>query len=105
MKSPKRPATPVSPPDDPVKRRLLKKTDMKSDDVLMSVEIEDTDPVHTVNALVNDETGKEAQSQESYELRGTSPEDTTKRRRTEIQSPLQLQPAEGRSGSSSPWFA
>ena len=43
MKSPKRPATHVSPPDDPVKRRLLKKTDLKSDDVLMPVEIEDTD--------------------------------------------------------------
>ena len=43
MKSPKRPATHVSPPHDPVKRRLLKKTDLKSDDVLMPVEIEDTD--------------------------------------------------------------
>ena len=60
MKSPKRPATPVSPLDDPVKRRLLKKTDLKSDDVLMPVEIEDTDVLHTVNTLLNDETGEEA---------------------------------------------
>ena len=43
MKSPKRPATHVSPPDEPLKRILLKKTDLKSDDVLMPVEIEDTD--------------------------------------------------------------
>ena len=28
-KSPKRPATPVTPSDDPVKRRLMKKTDTK----------------------------------------------------------------------------
>ena len=39
MKSPKRLATPVSPPDDPVKRRLLKKTDLQSSYVLMAVEI------------------------------------------------------------------
>ena len=40
MKSPKRLATPVSPPDDPVKRRLLQKTDLK---------------LHTVNVLPNEE--------------------------------------------------
>ena len=56
---PKRPATPVSPPDDPVKRRLLKKTDLKSDDNLMPVEIKDKDLLHTVNTLLNDETGEE----------------------------------------------
>ena len=60
VKSPKRPATPVSPPDDPVKRRLLKKTDLKSDDVLMPVKIEDTDLLHTVNVLLNVENGQEA---------------------------------------------
>ena len=59
MKSPKRPATPVSLPDDPVKRRLLKKTDLQSSDVLMTVEINDTDLLHTVNTLLNDETGEE----------------------------------------------
>ena len=55
-KSPKRPAAPVSLPDDPVKRRLLKKTDMQTSDVLMAVEINDTDLLHTVNTLLNDET-------------------------------------------------
>ena len=60
MKSPKRPATLVSHLDDHVKRRLLKKTDLKSDNVLMPVEIEDTDLLHTVNALFNDENGEAA---------------------------------------------
>ena len=60
MKSPQRPATHVTPPDDPVKRRPLKKTDPKSDDVLMPVEIEDSDQLNTVNTLLNDETGEEA---------------------------------------------
>ena len=59
MKSPKRPATPVSPTDDPVKRRLLKKTDLQSSDVLMAVEINDTDLLHTVNTFLNNETGEE----------------------------------------------
>ena len=60
VKSPKRLATPVSLPDDFVKRRLLKKTDLQSDDVLMLVETEDTDLLHTVYALHDDETGEEA---------------------------------------------
>ena len=60
MKSPKRPAAPVSTPADPMKRRLLKQTDLKSDDVLMPVEIEDTDLLHTVHALLNHENGEEA---------------------------------------------
>ena len=59
MKSPKRPATPITP-SDRVKRRLMKKTDTKGDDVLMPVEIEASDLLHTVNALLNDETGQEA---------------------------------------------
>ena len=59
MKSPKRRATPVSPPDDPVKRRLLKKTDLQSNDVLMEVDIKDMDLLHTVNTLLNDNTGEE----------------------------------------------
>ena len=62
MKSLKRRATPVSPPDDLVKRRLLKKTDLKSDDVLVPVEIEDTDLLNTVNVLLNNETGEEAKA-------------------------------------------
>ena len=51
--------SPVSPPDDPVKRRLLKKTDLQSSDVPMAVEIKDTNLPHTVNTLLNDETGEE----------------------------------------------
>ena len=59
MKSPKRPATPVSLHDDPVKRRLLKKTDLQSSDVLMVVEINETDLLHMVNTLLNNETDEE----------------------------------------------
>ena len=59
MESPKRPATPVSLHDDPVKRRLLKKTDLQSSDVLMAVDINDTDLLHTANTLLNDETDEE----------------------------------------------
>ena len=36
-------------------RRLLKKTDLLSSDVLMAVEIKDTDLLHTVSTLLNDE--------------------------------------------------
>ena len=49
IKSPEWPATPVSPPDDPVKRRLWKNTDLQSSDVLMAVEINETDLLHTAN--------------------------------------------------------
>ena len=58
-KSPKRQATPVSLPDDPGKRRLLMKTDLQSSDVLMAVEINNTDLLHTKNTLLNDETSEE----------------------------------------------
>ena len=37
-KSPKRLATPVSPPEDLVKRRLMKKTDMRNDESVMNVD-------------------------------------------------------------------
>ena len=37
-KSPKRQITLVPPPEDPVKRRLLKKTDMRNDESVMSVD-------------------------------------------------------------------
>ena len=43
-----------------MKRRLLKKTDLKSDDVLTPVEIEDTDLLPTVNALLNDKNAEDA---------------------------------------------
>ena len=65
MKSPKRLATTITPSDDPVMRRLMKNTDTKGDDVLMPVEITDSDLLHTVNALLNDETGEDAWCDES----------------------------------------
>ena len=37
-----------------------KKTDTKSDDVLMPLEIEDSDLLNTLNTLLNDETGEDA---------------------------------------------
>ena len=37
-KSPKRPITFVPPPEDPVKRRLLKKIDMRNDESVMNVD-------------------------------------------------------------------
>ena len=37
-KSRKRPITLVPPPEDPVKRRLLKKTDMRNDELVMNVD-------------------------------------------------------------------
>ena len=42
-----------------MKRRLLKKTDLQSRNVPMTVEIKDTNLPHTVNTLLNDETGEE----------------------------------------------
>ena len=53
MKSPTRPVTPVPPPEDPVKRRLMKKTDLRKDDLVMNV---DADLLNTVNTLLSDET-------------------------------------------------
>ena len=40
----------------------MKKTDAKSNDVLMPMEIEDWDLLSTVNTFLNDETGEEAKS-------------------------------------------
>ena len=58
MISLKGPAIPITPSDNPV---LIKKTDTKGDDdVLMPVEIAASDLLHTVHALLNDETGEEA---------------------------------------------
>ena len=53
-KSPKRPITLVPPPEDPVKRRLMKKTDMRNDESVMNV---DEDLLNVVNTLTKDETG------------------------------------------------
>ena len=51
-KSPRRPITLVPPPEDPVKRRLLKKTDMRNDESVMNV---DKDLFFVVNTLTKDE--------------------------------------------------
>ena len=64
-KSPKRPITLVPPPEDPVKRRLLKKTDMRNDEVVMNV---DQHLVNVVNMLTKDENMPEANSNEDTEM-------------------------------------
>ena len=64
-KSPKRPITLVPPPEDPVKRRLLKKTDMRNDEVVMNV---DEHLVNVVNTLTKDENMPEANSNEDNEM-------------------------------------
>ena len=51
-KSPKRPVTPAPPPEDPVKRRLVKNTDLRNDDMVMNV---DADLLNSVNTLLSDE--------------------------------------------------
>ena len=63
-KSPKRPVTLVPPPEDPVKRRLQKKTDMRSDELVMNV---DEHLVNVVNMLTEDENMPEANSNEDKE--------------------------------------
>ena len=42
-----------------MKGRLLKNTDLKSDDVLMPVDIKDTDLLQTMNTLLHFETSEE----------------------------------------------
>ena len=64
-KSPKRPITLVPPLEDPVKRRLLKKTDMRNDEVVMNV---DEHLVNVVNMLTKDENMLEANSNEDNEM-------------------------------------
>ena len=60
-KSPKRPITLVPPPEDPVKRKLLKKTDMRNDESVMNV---DENLLNVVNTLTKDENMPEANSNE-----------------------------------------
>ena len=64
-KSPKRLVTFVPPPEDPVKRRLLKKTDMRNDEVVMNV---DEHLVNVVNMLTKDENIPGANSNEDNEM-------------------------------------
>ena len=47
-KSPKRPITLVPPPEDPVKRRLMKKTDLGNDESVMNVDEYLLDVVNTL---------------------------------------------------------
>ena len=60
-KSPKRPITLVPPPEDPVKRRQLKKTDMRNDELIMNV---DEHLMKVVSMLTKDENIPEANSNE-----------------------------------------
>ena len=64
-KSPKRPITLVPPPEDPVKRRLLKKTDMRNDESVMNV---DENLLNVVSILTKDENMPEANSNEDNEM-------------------------------------
>ena len=63
-KSSKRPITLVPPPEDPVKRRLLKKTDMKNDESVMNV---DENLLNVVNTLTKDENMPVANSNKDNE--------------------------------------
>ena len=64
-KSPKRPITLVPPPEDLVKRRLLKKTDMRNDESVMNV---DENLLNVVSILTKDENIPEANSNEDNEM-------------------------------------
>ena len=64
-KSPKRPITLVPPPEDPVKRRLLKKTDMRNDELVMNV---DENLLNVVSMLTKDENMPEVNSNEDNEM-------------------------------------
>ena len=64
-KSPKRPITLVPPPEDPVKRRLLKKTDMRNDELVMNV---DENLLNVVRKLTKDENMPEVNSDEDNEM-------------------------------------
>ena len=60
-KSPKRPITLVPPPEDPVKRRLLKKTDMRNDELVMNV---DENLLNVVSMLTKEENVPETKGAE-----------------------------------------
>ena len=64
-KSPKRPITLVPPPEDPVKRRLLKKTYMRNDELVMNV---DENLLNVVSMLTKDENMPEVNSNEDNEM-------------------------------------
>ena len=64
-KSPKRPITRVPPPEDPVKRRLMKKTDLRNDESVMNI---DEILLNVVNTLTKDETVPETNPNEDKEM-------------------------------------
>ena len=64
-KSPKRPITLVPPPEDPVKRRLMKKTGLRNDESVMKV---DEHLLNVVNTLTKDETVPETNPDEDNEM-------------------------------------
>ena len=64
-KSPRPPITLVPPPEDPVQRRLLKKTDMRNDESVMNV---DEKLLTAVNTLTKDETMPETNPNEDNEM-------------------------------------
>ena len=87
MKSPKRPITPVPPSEDPAKRRLMKKTDLRSDDSVMNI---DEDLLNVVNTLTN-ETKSVTNLDEDSELPRMrtildDPEEVMKGRQKELNS-------------------
>ena len=75
-KSPKRPITLVPHPEDPVKRRLLKKTDMRNDELIMNV---DEHLINVVSILTKDENIPEANSIEDNEMPKFTVLDITKK--------------------------
>ena len=64
-KSPKRPITLVPPPEDLVKRKILKKTDMRNDESVMNV---DENMLNVENTLTKDENMLEANSNEDNKM-------------------------------------
>ena len=87
MKSPKRPVTPVPPPEDPVKRRLMKKS-LRKDNLVMNVV---ADLLNTVHTLLSYETVPETNPCEDPEPPNMStilgdPTEMMKRRQTELNS-------------------
>ena len=64
-KSPKRPITLVPPPQDRVKRRLMKKTDLRNDESVMNI---DENLLTMVNTLTKDETVQETNPDEDNEI-------------------------------------
>ena len=64
-KSPKRLITLVPPLENPVTRRLLKKTDMRNDESVMNV---DENLLNAVNTLTKDENVQETNPNEDHEM-------------------------------------